>query len=252
MNYSETSKVLRNVFSEFNFSNGQPSMFGTEGESITEETANRKDSLYVVIMNHLDRKFFIARSKDLQVYLRNIASFMIGSDVYCTSIQLRRAATERNRAFWSIELLNPAKFTVKQIREKLGSAWRELGSATHISRLCGDNVIIYKITHFRTGWARYSSFKEGREPAPKYIAAQALEGLISKLRKDKTMPNETKLILEKEYRQIIKEVLKDPDSIKWEIMKEITKEKEHHRPLDIIRELNVAVQAGWLPVFLRN
>lgn len=241
----DSKVILRKVLSTFDFTNHQQVMFEGKSVPIDEQLDDRKEFCYVVVMNHLDKKFFIARTRKLKVYLRNIAGFMINSQISYLPVELRQMATGENSIYWSVEVLDPHHVSINTIRQYL-DGWYEMGSTTHISRLSNSDTIIFKITHKRTGWCRYSSYQAHREPIPDYIATQALLGIRSKVRFNRNIACAARELLEKEYSAIIREIKNDANSISIEIVKTIDKANEHERGIDIVRALNMQTQTQWI------
>lgn len=228
------------------FQNGMVKTFGNECCCIEAEvTETSAENHYVVVMNHLDRCFFISRTKDLRAYLRGVASFLVGSEYYYASVELARARTEKNLRHWCAEVMDASKITVAAIRDKL-KGWSEIGSKVHISRLGGGDVVFYKITNLRTGWSRCGSHRADKKPHFPYIATQALQGILSRLRRDREIPMKDKMVLDREYSAMYYEFERNPQSYKVEIIEQVDKDEINYRPIDRVRELNVAKEMEWL------
>lgn len=227
------------------FQNGMVKTFAERCCVEAEICATTADTHFVVIINHLDRTFFISRTKDLRAYLRGVASFLVGSEYYYASADLARARTEKNLRHWCAEVLDASKVTVAHIRDTL-QGWTELGSKTHISRLGGGDVVFYKLTNLRTGWSRFGSHKAEKKPHFAYIATQALHGILSRLRRDRLIPMNEKIALDREYTRIYYEFEKNPESFKVEVVEQVDKDKVNYRPIDVVREKNAVLEAEWL------
>lgn len=242
--------------SDINFQNNQLVMFP---EHVCPRTNMEKTLKFVVVMNHKDKLYYIARSQDLKVYMANLAYFMSGSPRYCASIELHRARTDKNASYWSVEVLEATATNVAAIRGTFPTGWRELGSKSHISRLGGADIVIYKVKHKHSGWSRHGSHKADKEPHAEYIAKQALSSLAEKnqrirvtttptliQRTDSVLAQRRSQRLDSLYRFIYADFEKDPSSWEIEIVQTITKEEESGvRPTDIIKNLNLANQQEW-------
>jgi hypothetical protein len=242
----ENFVFMRNQFTTSFFQNGMVSTFGNARADVAAEITQTDEKMhYVVIINHLERQYFISHTKDLRAYLRGVAGFLVGSKNYCASVDLQRARNEKNLAYWCAEVLKGNTLSVAEIRAKL-EGWTELGSKIHKVRLGGGDVVFYKIIHDRTGWTRYASHRADREPTIQYIATQALIGILNKLRRDRKMPLKEKMILDHEYADIMREIEKDPSCIRMEVISEVNKEKVNYRPIDMVRDINIALEQEWL------
>jgi hypothetical protein len=243
--------IQPDFISEIDFQNNQPVMFP---DHLCPKTSHNDKLKFVVIMNHQDKLYFIARTNSLKIYTNNLAYFLTGSPRFCTSIELHRARTDKNLPYWSVEVLDAATTNVTAIREKFTTPWRELGSKAHISRLGGADIVIYKVLHKATGWSRVGSYKVGKEPHPDYIAQQALMSLLDKFRRDVKTPANLRIALERTYRNMYFDFERDPTT--WEVItvETITKEDERAgRPTDVVRGMNLTNQAQWLESeFVKN
>jgi hypothetical protein len=243
--------IQPDFISEIDFQNNQPVIFP---DHLCPKTSHDDKLKFVVIMNHLDKLYFIARTNSLKIYTNNLAYFLTGSPRFCTSIELHRTRTDKNLPYWSVEVLDAATTNVTAIREKFAAPWRELGSKSHISRLGGADIVIYKVRHKATGWSRMGSYKVGKDPHPDYIAQQALMSLLDKFRRDKKTPADLRIALERVYREIYYDFERDPTTWEVIILETIGKDDERAgRPTDVVKELNVSNQAEWLgSSFVKN
>lgn len=228
-----------------NFTNNQPAIFGEDGRNYSCLHEVSPGMKTVVIINHMDRQFFITRTRDLKVYMRNVASFFSGYNQHVGTVDLFKARNDKNIGFWSAEILDPKQYTIAAIRAKFGAGWWELGSKAHRLRLGGSDLVVYKITHKRTGWSRYASHRVGVSTTPSYIATQALTGLISRCRKNTSLKSHIREKVEMFYRMIKEDFEMYSDSFEVKNMKTIAKEEEMERPSDLIKEMNIALQAEW-------
>lgn len=235
-------KPVRNVLEIFDFQNGQPKIFESIGDTLSNALGKLTDLKYVVVMNHLDRCFYIARTTKLATYMGIVASFMNGSYTVYMCIDLQRRCDDRNLRFWSAEVLDARKINVATIRNTL-KGWKEVGSKSHISRLGAGDSVIYKIIHKRTGWARYASHHVERVPIPQYTALQAICSIWCKLQK-KLRPCDTHPLI-REYKCMFTEIENNLDSFKIEVIETIKTSEENRRPVDVVRKLNIAIQTEW-------